>query len=52
MKKNNVNQEVFVCSGCASCANICPVGAISMTTGKNGFYVPQIDITKCTNCGL
>lgn len=39
------------CFGCASCADICPVSAISMTD-ENGFYRPLIDSRKCISCGL
>ena len=45
------NKEIK-CSGCAACANICPVNAISMVENKDGFYVPFINQDKCTKCGL
>lgn len=40
------------CTGCGSCLNVCPVGAISMLENSEGFLYPQIDEEKCTNCGL
>ena len=40
-----------ICSGCAACANICPVNAISMQPDKEGFLYPEIDFEKCINCG-
>ncbi len=40
------------CCGCASCMNICPVGAISMQENQEGFLYPRIDDSKCTHCGL
>lgn len=45
------NKEIK-CSGCAACANICPVKAISMIENEDGFYVPFINQEKCTKCGL
>lgn len=40
------------CSGCSSCMNKCPNGAIKMKFDKEGFRYPEIDKEKCTNCGL
>lgn len=40
------------CTGCSACANVCPVGAISMQEDINGFLYPDINKLKCINCGL
>lgn len=40
------------CTGCGACANVCPMGAISMRPNDEGFLYPYIDKTKCVNCGL
>ena len=40
------------CTGCMACLNVCPVGAISMQEDARGFYKPNIDRSKCINCGL
>ncbi len=40
------------CTGCMACYNKCPNGAISITYNEAGYYIPVIDNTKCTNCGL
>ena len=40
------------CTGCASCANICPQKAITIKEDNNGFYRPYIEEEKCTGCGL
>lgn len=35
-----------VCLSCGACASLCPVGAISLKTGK-----AEIDHKKCIKCG-
>lgn len=40
------------CCGCSACANICPHGAIEMVENSEGFLYPEIDQSKCVNCGL
>lgn len=42
-----------MCTGCGTCAGICPTNAIEMVIDKKkGIYKPLIDIEKCTKCGL
>ena len=31
------------CCGCAASANACPVDAIRMDEGKEGFVIPNVD---------
>lgn len=50
MQQNLPNREN--CTGCAACYNSCTHGAITMQEDKEGFLLPQIDETKCVNCGL
>ncbi len=58
--KNEIDQSVATqismendCTGCAACANVCPVGAIQMSPyGSEGFYKPQVNPDVCINCGL
>ena len=38
------------CVGCASCANICPVNAISMQPDDEGFLYPVLNKEICINC--
>lgn len=40
------------CCGCSACANICPHGAIEMVENSEGFLYPEIDQSKCVDCGL
>ena len=42
----------LTCTGCSACANICPVSAIKMVIDERGFYKPEIDLSKCVDCGL
>ena len=35
------------CCGCAACANACPVDAIRMEEGKEGFVFPKVDLNTC-----
>ena len=39
------------CSGCESCANICPENAITMTRDATGFAYPKINPELCIKCG-
>lgn len=38
------------CTGCAACANACPVNAIKMVEDSTGFLYPQIIDDSCINC--
>ncbi len=40
------------CCGCTACFNACPAKCISMVSDEEGFLYPQIDKSKCINCGL
>lgn len=39
------------CTGCALCANVCAHDAINMVWNADGFLVPEVDATRCINCG-
>jgi coenzyme F420-reducing hydrogenase beta subunit len=49
MIKINRKQD---CSGCHACANVCPVNCITMIEDNEGFLYPNVDISKCIDCGL
>lgn len=40
------------CCGCMACEAACPRGAISMIENDKGFIYPNIDESKCINCGI
>lgn len=40
------------CCGCTACASICPKDAITMEPDTLGFKYPNIDLSKCIDCGL
>lgn len=40
------------CCGCTACASICPHSAIEMKPDVLGFKYPEVDKTKCVDCGL
>lgn len=40
------------CCGCTACASVCAHGAITMEPDTFGFLYPQVDTTKCVQCGL
>lgn len=40
-----------VCTGCSSCVDVCPFGAISMVNSENNKKA-KIDFSICTDCGL
>lgn len=47
-----INIATFFCSGCSACFNICPKQCIKMLEDAEGFLYPQIDTTRCIDCGL
>lgn len=47
-----VKKELNKCCGCEACAQICPVKAIEMAEGYDGFMYPKIDKNKCIDCNL
>ncbi|MFZ5986466.1 MAG: Coenzyme F420 hydrogenase/dehydrogenase, beta subunit C-terminal domain [Bacillota bacterium] len=44
--------EENICTGCMACYSACNGGAINIKTDSKGFYVPQIDMDICIDCGV
>lgn len=40
------------CTGCATCAGVCPSAALAMVEDAHGSLVPRLDRQRCTECGL
>ena len=40
------------CTGCCACVDICGHNAISLKTDNEGFWYPEVDTSKCIECGL
>jgi acetyltransferase-like isoleucine patch superfamily enzyme/coenzyme F420-reducing hydrogenase beta subunit len=40
------------CCGCNACGDICSQNAVSFNIDIEGFWYPEVDREKCTNCGL
>lgn len=40
------------CSGCYSCASICPKNCIEMKTDNEGFWYPHVEEDLCVHCGM
>lgn len=47
----NIQNKVDCC-GCNACGDICAHKAITFKTDNEGFWYPEVDKTKCTDCGL
>ena len=39
-----------MCCGCEACANVCPLGCITMQPDAAGFQYPMIDEAGCVHC--
>lgn len=40
------------CCGCYACSQACPRSCIKMLPDEEGFCYPQVDESKCIDCGL
>ena len=41
-----------LCTGCMACYNSCRKDAIVIKENEEGFLFPEVDSSKCVNCGL
>ena len=41
-----------LCTGCATCAAVCPANALEMRFDEDGFKKPELEGSRCTNCSL
>lgn len=48
----NISQISDICTGCGSCAALCPSAAIQMQPDEHGFLHPAVEAAACTDCGL
>ena len=44
------SKDVFSCTGCGTCKDVCPAGAIHMEEDEEGFLYPVKDASLCQNC--
>ena len=40
-----------LCVGCSACSCACPVSAVRMVNSERGFYISEVDESKCVKCG-
>ena len=45
-------QNKIDCCGCNACGDACAQGAITFKTDNEGFWYPEVDKQKCTDCHL
>lgn len=39
------------CCGCQACVSACPLSCISVQKDAEGFLIPEVDASRCSNCG-
>lgn len=47
----NISKYLY-CFGCGVCASACPKKTITMRTSEDGFYIPKVEESACTECGI
>lgn len=45
-------ENITDCCGCQACGDICHAEAISFHSDHEGFWYPEVDRNKCTDCHL
>ena len=52
MKKiTDIPEHKENCTGCMACVDVCPQSCIAITAGADGFFYPELDESKCIDCG-
>ena len=44
--------DIFTCTGCLACVDVCPKGALSSCYSEEGHLTYNLDRDKCVECGL
>jgi coenzyme F420 hydrogenase subunit beta len=55
MKKKGIISQVIdthLCSGCGTCAGMCPTGSVEMVEWAGGVLRPEINRELCSDCGI
>jgi coenzyme F420 hydrogenase subunit beta len=52
-KRTHEDDSQYLCTGCGTCAGVCPGNAIDMKFDRNlGIYLPCVNKDQCSECGL
>lgn len=43
--------DMRACTGCGACADACAAGALAFVEDAEGFARPQVDASRCRDCG-
>lgn len=52
MRSSSIITPHADCTGCMACVNACPRDAISVREDACGYEYPEIDLSRCVDCGL
>ena len=47
-----LNGKTIHCYGCGVCATACPHKAIQIVESNEGFWVPEVNLALCVDCGI
>ena len=53
MKNIGIVVKNNLCTGCGTCAGVCPTNAITMCKSiSHGLFLPEVNEEECTDCGF